>query len=197
MFSNTYVPKRGTHYITADVALQGSDRFIICVWNGWVLVDVIVIDKCEADEATQAIKDVAEKYKVPRHRIVYDGDGLGAFLRGYLRGAHSFKNNGTPIPEKGVKVNYQNLKSQCAYKLAKRIKEGGVYMEHNEHKEDIQKELDQYKKVESAGGKFGITSKKDIKQLIGYSPDYADAILMREFFELFRVGSQQMEGGLA
>lgn len=197
MFSNTYVEKRNQFFLTADVALHGSDRFIITVWNNWVLVDIVKINKCEADEATEEIKRVAEKYKVPRHRIVYDGDGLGAFLRGYLRGAKSFVNNATPIQVAKTKVNYENLKAQCAYKLAKRIKDGDLYIEHQRHKDEIQTELEQYKKVEKSGGKFGITPKKDIKKVLGYSPDFADAIIMREFFELQAVPQHNFQAGWA
>lgn len=191
LFTNKHVKVVNRRFITADVALHGSDRFIITVWDGWRIIDIIKVDKCEADEATKIIKDVAEKYKVPRHRIVFDGDGLGAFLRGYLRGANAFVNNSAPSPEKGKKekINYENLKAQCAYLLAQKIKDGEIYIESEEYKEDIQRELEAHKKVESPGGKFGITKKKDVKELLGYSPDFADALFMRMFFELKISGS--------
>lgn len=189
LFTNSYVKKTGRRYITADVALHGSDRFVIIVWDGWVIIDIVVIDKCEADEATEAIKKQATKYRVTRHRIAFDGDGLGAFLRGYLRGAKAFNNGSAPIKEAGKKVNYENLKAQCAYKLSKRMKDGEIYSEYTRYKEEIQRELEMYKKVEKPGGKFGITSKKDIKIILGYSPDFGDAVLMREFFTLTESGS--------
>lgn len=186
MFTNTHVEAKKERYITADVALHGSDRFVLPVWYGWRVKEIKVVDKCEADEATKIIKDLAQKHKVPRHRIVYDGDGLGAFLRGYLRGAHPFKNGAAPSNENGKKnkPNYENLKAQCAYLLSKKINDGEVYIESEYYKEDIQKELEAHKKTESNGGKFGITPKKAVKELLGYSPDFADALFMRMFFEL-------------
>lgn len=191
MFTNSHIKPASQRFITADIALHGSDRFVIVIWYGWRVKEIKVIDKCEADEATKIIKDIASKHRIPRHRIVYDGDGLGAFLRGYLRGAKPFRNGSAPSMENGKKnkPNYDNLKAQCAYLLAKKLEDGEVYVESEYYKEDIQRELEAHKKTESNGGKFGITPKKMVKELLGFSPDFADAFFMRMYFELKISGS--------
>ena len=50
LWTNEHV-KRGIKYMTADIALQGSDKFVIYVWDGFDIIDFIEIDKCEANEA--------------------------------------------------------------------------------------------------------------------------------------------------
>ena len=65
---------------------------------------------------------MAEKHYVMRANIVYDADGLGSFLKGYLSGAKPFNNGGSPLVDK----QYKNLKSECGYALAKKINEGGI-----------------------------------------------------------------------
>ena len=45
MFTNTHA-KTGQRYITADIALHGSDKFVVVVWDGWVIIDFIVVEKC-------------------------------------------------------------------------------------------------------------------------------------------------------
>ena len=79
LFTNNHV-KGGNRYITADIALHGSDKFIIFVWDGFKIIHYVEIDKCEADEVTALIKKIATRYNVGRSNITYDADGLGSFL---------------------------------------------------------------------------------------------------------------------
>ena len=51
-------------------------------------------------------------------------------------------------------------------------------------KADIKQELDQIQSKVNDIGKLDCKSKSDIKQDIGRSPDYRDAILMRVYFDL-------------
>ena len=70
---------------------------------------------------TDILNKVALKHAVGRSNIAYDADGLGSFLRGYLKNAIPFNNGGRPIKVDGIIPNYKNIKSQCAYALAKAI----------------------------------------------------------------------------
>lgn len=184
-FDNRHVKRTNEKCITADIALHGSDRFVIVVWYGFVIVDVIAIDKCDSKEVEEKIRDVAKVHRIPNHRIIYDADGLGAFLKGYLKGAKPFHNGAKPINVIGRKVNYQNLKTQCYYSLSKRLADGEARCEHQRYKEDIERELEQIKKHNiDKDGKIRLLPKEMIKQVLGYSPDFADAIMMREYLEL-------------
>jgi len=181
-WTNDFVTK-GTRYITADIALHGSDKFIIFVWDGWRIIHFESIDKCEANEVEIKLKSLAEKYNVQRSNIAYDADGLGSFLRGYLAGAKPFNNGSKPIG----KGNYKNLKSQCGYLIAKHCNTNGIYIEPHVKidKSDLLKELECLQSYAlDSDGKMQIMPKAKIKEIIGHSPDILDAFLIRMLFEL-------------
>jgi len=180
MWTNSFVPA-GERYITADIALHGADKFVIGVWYGLRLVDIIVFDKCEGPEVEETIKMYANLHQVPRSNIAYDADGLGAFLKGYLKGAIAFHNNAKPIDDE----NYANLKTQCYFKLAEMVNTSMMYIGVKTSKDIIIQELDQVKRLETDDDKkLRIIDKATMKEVLGRSPDYADMIMMRMVFLL-------------
>lgn len=182
MFTNNFLKDENAEkYITADIALHGSDKFIIFVWEGWTIIDCIVTEKCEAPEVEKLLKDTAEKYKVQRHNIAYDADGLGSFLRGYLKNAKPFNNGAKPIG----KNNYKNLKSQCGYEFAKRCNLEGIFIDCDIDKVEFFKELECLQSYAlDTEGKIQIMPKAKVKEIIGHSPDRLDALIIRMIFEL-------------
>lgn len=184
LWTNTHVAN-GSKYITADIALHGSDKFVIYVWNGFKIEAFKEIDKCDANEVTDLLKNISEKYNVPRSNIAYDADGLGSFLRGYLKGAKPFNNGSKPIKIQGNMPNYKNLKSQCGYALAKKINNAGILIDCDINKSELIKELECLQSYElDKEGKMQLIPKSKIKEIIGHSPDKLDALIMRMFFEL-------------
>jgi hypothetical protein len=185
MFSNSFVKEIGQKYITADIALHGSDRFVIQVWHGWVVIATYVVDKCNADEVEALLREKAMLHGVAQRNIAYDADGVGAFLKGYLKSAIPFNNGAAPIQDGKTKVNYQHLKAQCFYLLAKAIQENRIYIKSTEFKEQIILELENIRKYNSdQDGKLAVTPKKAMKELLGFSPDFAESLMMRMAFEL-------------
>ena len=171
----------GERYISADIALHGSDKFVIGVWEGLRLIHYQEVDKCDADEVEILLKSVSEQWKVKRSNIVYDADGLGTFLRGYLRGAVPFNNGGKVVG----KVNYKNLKSQCAYKLAEKINAGEILFDCEIDKAAAIKELECLQSYAlDKDGKMQILPKEEVKKTIGHSPDILDMLIMRMVFNV-------------
>lgn len=197
LFSNASVQSGGSLCITADIALRGNDKFVICVWLGKVLIDIVIIDICGGKEVVDLIKKKARQYSVPFENIIYDADGLGAFIGGeggFIPSAKAFKNGSKPIFVK--KENYANLKSFCAYKFAKAVNEREYYffamMNNMELQERVRRELEQLRGVmmDDDLKTQGIVSKKEIKENLGFSPDILDACLMREYLSYAKkVGS--------
>ncbi len=186
IWTNTHA-ETGTKYITADIALHGSDKFILFVWDGWKIIDFKSVAKCDANEVTDIIKQMAEKHSVMRANIVYDADGLGSFLKGYLSGAKPFNNGGSPLVDK----QYKNLKSECGYALAKKINEGGIWIDVDINRTEIIRELEVLQAYNlDADGKIQLLPKAKIKEIIGNSPDYLDALIMRMLFSLPKKKSQ-------
>ncbi len=186
LFTNGFVKEVGEKYMTADIATYGSDRFVIGIWYGWVLKKIYSIDKCEANDVEVFLKEQAEQWYIPRSNITYDADGIGSFLRGYLKDAQPFNNGASPVSE-GLKdkVNYLNLKTQCYFHLSKKVNDNALYILDPDFREDIERELELIRQDQSdKDGKLRVTPKDEIKKLLGYSPDFADMLMMRCYFDL-------------
>lgn len=187
LFSNDFISE-GERYITADIARFGRDKTVIGVWSGFRLIKIVTIDKNKVTEAAQAIKELKDQYFVPMSNIIIDEDGVGGGVVDILEGSNGFVNNSSPLdnPETKEPENYMNLKSQMYYALAKKINEVGMYINcaDSEIKDSIIQELEQVKQHNmDKDGKKQVLPKDKIKELLGRSPDYADMIMMRMWFE--------------
>ena len=180
-FTNNYIQETGEMYMSVDVARYGSDSSVICVWSGWVVVKIIKYNKTGIDELQQHVLNTSRDYKIQRSNIVIDEDGVGGGLKDVLRGSKGFTNNSRAL---GLE-NYQNLKTQCYYKLADKVNNGGIYIKDQNYKQEIIQELEvvQMKDIDK-DNKLRIIGKDKIKENIGRSPDISDALMMRLFFEL-------------
>jgi hypothetical protein len=183
VFTNTFV-EGGEMYISADIARFGSDKMVICVWSGFRVVELYTMNKSSITEIAQIIRDFAFKYKIPMANVIADEDGVGGGVVDIL-GCKGFVNNSKPMLVDNQIVQYQNLKSQCYFKLAEVIQADQMYINCNDGAviDEITKELEQVKrdKIDS-DGKLTIVSKETVKQYIGRSPDYSDALMMRMYF---------------
>src|SRR5690606_37609729 len=117
---------------------------------------------------------------------IVDEDGVGGGVVDIL-GCIGFVNNSKPLPnpETGDDENYQNLKTQMYYALAKKIQEGGMYVKcvDGDEQDKIVKELEQVKQYNmDKDGKKQILPKDKVKELIGRSPDHSDNLMMRMWF---------------
>jgi phage terminase large subunit len=185
IFTNNFV-KDGEMFISADIARYGSDKMVICVWSGFRVVEIFSLDKSSIVETAEAIRGLATKWKVPNSNIIADEDGVGGGVVDVLK-CNGFVNNSKAKKEDNTIVEYQNLKTQCYYKLAEKIQRNEIFVNCNDgHLQDlIIKELEQVKrdKIDS-DGKLRILSKEKVKEMLGHSPDYTDTLMMRFYFEL-------------
>tara|TARA_R100000544_G_scaffold6890_2_gene2709 strand:- start:12283 stop:13599 length:1317 start_codon:yes stop_codon:yes gene_type:complete len=180
-FTNTYV-EEGMKVITCDVARFGDDKTVICLWNGLRLESIVKFDKSSVLEVVSEIKLMCQLNSVSYSRIVIDQDGVGGGVVDYLSGCVGFVNGSKAL--KGE--NYQNLKTQCYYKLAEVINAGQMYITDTQYKEEIISELEIVKRtqVDKDSHKLAIEGKDVMKQKLGHSPDYADAIMMRMWYHM-------------
>ena len=126
-----------------------------------------------------------------RSNVLIDSDGLGGGPVDFLK-VNGFVNNARPLPSperpgNTIPENYDNLKSQCYFRLAERVNKNGLYLECESEtvKNWIIEELEQIKqKTLDSDLKKGVIPKDKMKEHLGRSPDFADAIMMREYFEL-------------
>ena len=180
MFSN--VVPTGEKYITADIARFGKDKTAIYLWNGLQVAEVVVLDMSSMVDVANKIKEIQQREGVKLGNIIVDEDGVGGGAKDILR-CKGFVNNSKAIRGE----NYQNLKTQCYYKLADLINKGQIGFSTNDIKlkELLIQELEQVRRVNmDKDTKLSILSKDKIKDLIGRSPDYSDALMMRCYYEL-------------
>jgi phage terminase large subunit len=171
----------GELFITADIARLGKDRSVIGLWRGLSLIQVIELRRKRVTEVAEAIKNLANLKYVKLGNIIIDEDGVGGGVCDIVKGTRGFRNGSKAShPERFV-----NLKAECYFKLAEFIEFGRVIFP-SEFKDTIVRELDMIRRKNPDGdSKLTVTSKDEIQRMHGLSPDYADMIMMRMFFELF------------
>jgi len=180
MFSQKGI--EGDKYITCDVARFGSDKTVIMLWQGLHIRYIRTILKSAVNEVVDEIKKLQQENGVNLRNIIVDEDGVGGGVKDYLR-CQGFTNNARAL--KGE--NYQNLKTQCYYKLADQINKGqiGVSCSDVNIKNYITEELEQVRtKDADKDNKLQIIPKDTVKAILGRSPDYADALAMRMYYEI-------------
>ena len=183
-FSNDFVSS-GDKYITCDVARFGSDSTVIGVWSGY-RVKVYRYSKKSIVEVAQIVRQLMAENSVPISNVLLDEDGVGGGAVDILA-CKGFVNNSSPLenPISRTKDNFDNLKSQCYFKLAEKINKDELFIDcPSNFKQMIVEELEQIKqKSVDNDSKKGIIPKDKVKQLIGRSPDFSDMLAMRTWFE--------------
>lgn len=193
IFTNEYV-KQGRKAITVDCARFGSDLAVVLVWNGKRVVDIETMEISKTTEIADAVKRLERKYGIPRSQIVVDADGVGGGVVDLLQGVVSFNNGAKPIGGE----SYENMKTQCYYKSAESVNKGEIYIEPQVAEKEVRtstfrelllKDLRAVKRDKPDGdGKKKIISKQQMKNILGRSPDFGDAFMMREYLELNKPG---------
>lgn len=194
MFENKYDVKTGERYITADIAMKGSDKFIVGVWDGFELIDIAILPKSNGKDVIDTIETFCKSYNVQNRHVVFDNDGVGSFVDGFIVGAIEFNNGARAENDE----NYFNLKTQCYYKSGDNVKAGmyrisekvanTMYDEKMTVRQRFMHERKAIKRdKEDMDGKLRIIPKDQMKvYLAGQSPDIMDMFMMREKLELFK-----------
>lgn len=187
LFTNSQVrPDPDSRYITADIALQGSDELVIGVWYGLVCVVRVAIPKSDGKLVVLTIDSLKIKHKVPNSNIIYDADGIGGFIGGFVKGAVAFHNGAAPL----YGENYENIKTQLYYKLAKYVMSREIWMAAEMDDRTIEKIKAEVAQIKSRtpddDKKLKIIKKEEVKKNIGRSPDNTDMMMMRMYFEMKR-----------
>ena len=176
-------------YITADIARLWDDKTVIIVRN-WFVWTVFSYTKMRTTEIVNIIRWFQEKYWVKNSNTICDEDWVWWWVVDQLL-CKGFVNNSSPIlnEENRWIRNYKNLKDQCYFELLPFIFSNKIKLIVNSDdvKECIIEELDVIKqKNPDKEWKLQISTKEEIKRLIWRSPDFADAIAMRMWFELVK-----------
>jgi len=182
LFTNDHV-SGGRKTISADLAMQGRDKFVAGSWSGLTCRIAIDIPKCGGRDIELSLKELKTIDSVGNSNIVADSDGLGSYLESYIKNIKTFHGGSTKVNDKNV---FQIIKDECAFKLAEKINNREIKIICTpEQEEAIKKELSMCLKRDNinADGKKKMIKKDKQKELLGgESPDYLDMLLMNMIF---------------
>lgn len=184
IFTNDHVAATGVKRISADLAMQGRDKFIAGSWDG--LICKVEIDQAKSTGASieADIKALMLKQNVGRSNTVVDSDGMGAYLESYLKGIKEFHGGAQAID----KVEFANMKAECGWKLAEFVNKRQIKVICNQYqREQITREIGvlKAKDVDKDETRKRLISKEEMKEYLGgKSPDYLDMLLMGMIFHV-------------
>jgi len=186
-------------YLSVDVARFGRDKAVFILWQGYFIRKVWYYDKSATTFIEEKIISTCTQWHIPRQNVVVDQDGVGGGVVDHLPGVFAFVNGGRAVEEwdddkkyrtqETVRFSYKNLRAQCYDRLSTYVNEGliGCYSQITpETRTMIIEELEAIKRkdIENNESKFQIINKEEIKETLGRSPDFADAIMQRMVFDL-------------
>ena len=191
IFTNVWTT--GEKYIITDVAGAWKDDTIVTVRDWRKIIDRVIENKSTPETVKHIMQQKQIEFNVKLKNMVYDGSWLWRWLSGL--GCEIFQWWSKPIAMKDatdqekewLNKTYLNLRSQCFFMLAKWIKDGSLSIPNLP--EDLQtrilEELDviQAWKIEK-DWPLQIIPKEEIRKILWRSPDFADVISMRVYFEL-------------
>jgi len=193
IFTNTVEPSEDK-YLTIDAARFGGDLIPMIAWKGFHAYKYKVFSRQGIDKTIDEVRTFAAEEKIPWSRIIIDETGLGAGIVDLMPGTKGFVGSASPIQlsSKGIRKivrpqEYLNLRAQCFYALADKINEHGICTSIAEPsiRDTIVSELRTIRaKNPDTDGKLGIISKEEMKEFLGHSPDWADCLSMRMWFDI-------------
>lgn len=181
LFTNDHI-QGGNKTISADLAMQGRDKFIAGYWDGMICNVAVDIPKCGARDIELALRELKTANHVGNTQIVADSDGLGAYLEDYIKNIKSFHGGASPKNKK----EFGNLKDECAFKLSELINNREIKIVCSpQQQENIKEEISICLKrdnVDADVTKKKIIKKDKMKKDLRRSPDYLDMLIMAMIF---------------
>ena len=199
VFTNT-IDKQNNKYLIVDIADDGSDKTIFSFWEGLEEYRRESFERLNTETIIAKIREYIADQKIPMSHVAVDAIGVGAGVASssMLDGVIGFKSSYGAIktdesivhlPNVGVRseapltTEYRNLRSQCIFTLADLVNNHKIASRvTGRQKEMVIEELSNYQDVSTGDGKRQASSKDDIKEIIGHSPDDSDTWIMRMYF---------------
>lgn len=157
------------YYLGMDCSGMGADKDVIVIIDKYGIVDISEFSHADTFIKVNRINDYYNKYHFKCGYL----DNTGGYGQGILDLCKS-KN----LPIEGINFAnkafneelYPNIRTEMYLEAAKEIKDG-FYVYDNVKEEFIAQEITINNK-----GQSSLISKKDIKEVLGHSPDYSDAV---------------------
>jgi phage terminase large subunit len=179
------IEKNNTRFISCDVARLGKDNTVISLWEWLECWDIIQKNWLTTDQTVKIIKDLEKEYWVQRNNIIIDTDWVWWWVADQLRGCINFMNNWRPFDDWQLR-NFANLKAQCYFKFKELAEKRKIRIFADwAIKDELSQELSNIQlKNEFTDQKIQLESKEDMKKRLWRSPDIADSLMMRMYYEV-------------
>lgn len=188
LFHNEHIKPNGVKSGSGDIAGKGHDHFVTFSCDGNVFHLEVDEEYSEARQVESQLKRIMIDRSIPRSMMIVDADGIGSYLESYLNGIKEFHGGAKPTDPR-----YMNLKTQCYFKLADLVGRRAIRITglSPEQQDKLKEELQAIRRIniDNDTGKFQINSKEEQKEILGRSPDLADALMMAMFFRLGKATS--------
>ena len=157
------------YYLGMDCSGMGADKDVITIIDKYGIVDISEFSQADTFIKVNRINDYYNKYHFKCGYL----DNTGGYGQGILDLCKS-KNlpiDGINFANKAFNEElYPNARTEMYLEAAKEIKDG-FYVYDNVKEEFIAQEITINNKGQST-----LVPKKDIKEVLGHSPDYSDAV---------------------
>lgn len=185
--------RNGDKWITADLADTGKDNFVALVWDGFHIIDSVILGRTTPRRNAEELLKLADTYGIPNNHIIFDGV-RGAYINDYIDEAIPFISYKAPFGMYGRSA--YNLKDECYLRLAKVINDNRMSFSekvssrkyvHQKLKQEITisvefiEECSVVRFKDTGIGKKRLLTKKEMNQMLGKgrSMDLLDPMAMR------------------
>lgn len=187
-------PQRNNdRWVTCDLADTGTDNFLALAWDGFHIIDALILGQTTPRENAERLEMFAAHHNISNSHIIYDAV-RGTYINDYIPEAQPFVSYRAPMGMYG-RMAY-NLKAECYMRLIEMMKRGGLSIEDKvatrvyEHQNlktaiTIQNEFMEECAVvrfkDMPSGKKSLISKKEMNAKLGKSRsmDLLDPCAMR------------------
>lgn len=180
-------------WITSDLADTGTDNFLAIAWNGFHIMDILILTRTTPRQNAEHLKIFAQKHDVADDHIIYDAI-RGTYINDYIEDAVPFVSYRAPMGMY-ARLAY-NLKAECYLRLVKMITDGRLSMDeavaasryiHAKLNQNVMiatefvEECSVVRFKDMPSGKKQLLSKKEMNAMLGKgrSMDLLDPIAMR------------------
>ena len=182
----------GIRYIGDDVARTGTDRSIIALWIGNVLVDIFIVkdkdEKMKTDDQAMRLIQYMTENSVIAENVAVDGVGVGVGVIDHAKSkgitVREFVSGAKPVTEKNPDgtqkpSKYDCLRSQVIWEFSLGLEQGKYKIfEGCPFRNELISEAMAHLH-ETNDKKLSVESKDEVKKRTGsLSPDIFDAVIM-------------------
>lgn len=185
----------GDKWITADLADYGTDNFVVLVWDGLHIIDMLMLGNTTPARNALELQMMASKHGIPDSHIIFDGTN-GRYILDYIPDAIPFI---SALPPVGIYARSACNRKDEAYLRLKYLlnnrkvswdpKIGKTRYTHQKLNIEIFVETEFVEEcsvvrfIQQPSGKRRLANKKDMNQMLGKgrSMDILDAVAMRLF----------------